>query len=61
MTRPDYFIGRLKTSTAPWQCRYCGAPVGYLGRFFAWVFGTRIHGCNFSNVRRTREGTDDPS
>lgn len=31
-------------------CPYCGAPVGYLGRLFAWLLGTRFHGCDFSNV-----------
>ena len=32
------------------QCPYCLAPVGYLGRFLAWIFGTQIHQCDFSNV-----------
>jgi len=22
-----------------WQCQSCGAPIGYLGRFFMWAFG----------------------
>lgn len=33
-------------------CPYCGKPVGYAGRFFAWIFGTRFHDCDFSNVRK---------
>jgi hypothetical protein len=35
-------------------CPYCGAPVGYLGRLFAWLFGVGFHGCDFSNVRQGR-------
>jgi hypothetical protein len=31
-------------------CPYCNKPVGYIGRALAWVFGTRIHGCDFSNT-----------
>jgi len=26
-------------------CPYCGKCVGWVGRIFALVFGTRIHGC----------------
>ncbi len=33
-----------------WCCCYCGEPVGYLGRFFAWLFGPEFHNCSRSNV-----------
>ncbi|MBZ9759469.1 hypothetical protein LB553_01020 [Mesorhizobium sp. CA8] len=31
-------------------CPYCNKHVGYVGRALAWFFGTRIHGCDFSNT-----------
>jgi hypothetical protein len=40
---------------ASWQCPYCGKGVGYIGRALAWFFGTRIHGCDFSNIVPPRE------
>jgi hypothetical protein len=33
------------------ECWYCGEPVGLVGRFFSWLFGTRTHGCNFQNIK----------
>ena len=33
-----------------WQCPYCLQPIGYLGRFFAWLFGARFHRCDESNI-----------
>lgn len=32
-----------------WQCPYCLQPVGILGNWFAVLFGTRFHGCDFDN------------
>lgn len=32
-------------------CRSCGAEVGYLGRFFAWLFGSGFHGCTGSQEK----------
>lgn len=31
-------------------CPYCLKPVGYVGRFYAWLFGAGIHQCDFLNV-----------
>jgi len=33
-------------------CPYCGKEVGWVGRALAVVFGTRFHGCDFSNVKK---------
>ena len=40
-------------------CPYCKAPVGYVGRFFAWALGAGFHGCNFSNVMHPQEYADE--
>ncbi len=32
-------------------CPYCCRQVGYIGLWLDWLFGTRRHGCDFSNVR----------
>lgn len=37
-------------------CPYCLKPVGYLGRLFAWLFGTKIHYCTSSNVLPPNDG-----
>lgn len=41
---------KLKLEYPAWCCPYCGAQVGYIGRFIAWLVGTGFHGCDFSNV-----------
>ena len=40
----------LKKQYPTYCCPYCGKEVGYIGRLFAWFFGTRIHHCSFENV-----------
>lgn len=40
------------TKLPAWCCPYCGEPVGYLGRAWAWLFGTRVHGCDFNIFKR---------
>lgn len=40
----------LKRNVPNYCCPYCTKPVGYLGRGLAWLFGTKIHRCDFSNV-----------
>jgi hypothetical protein len=41
-------------------CPYCGKVVGYTGRILAYLFGTRIHRCNFSNVKPVEEIEVEP-
>jgi hypothetical protein len=41
---------KFKRQTPPYCCPYCAEPVGYLGRFFGFIFGLAFHGCTFSNV-----------
>lgn len=41
-----------------WCCPYCGKPVGYLGRFWAWLVGVGIHDCDFSVYKRKHGMTD---
>lgn len=41
---------RFKREYPNFYCPYCGEPVGYFGNWLAKIFGTRIHGCDFSNV-----------
>lgn len=36
-------------------CPFCKKPVGYVGRVLAWFFGTKIHGCDFTNVMSAYE------
>lgn len=45
----------IRDAVPGYCCPFCKEPVGYVGRFFAWVFGTRFHGCNFSNVMHPQE------
>lgn len=26
-----------------WRCQTCGAYIGWVGRFFLWLFGTELH------------------
>lgn len=40
---------RLVHRYQSWRCPFCGKSVGWIGRAFAWLFGTQIHGCDFSN------------
>jgi hypothetical protein len=40
----------LKHEVPGHLCPYCLKPVGYLGRFFSWLFGAGIHKCDFLNV-----------
>ncbi len=49
----------LKYRVPPHCCPYCRKEVGYLGRIFAWLFGTQFHGCDFSNVSRPWERNRD--
>lgn len=50
-----------------WICPYCGKPVGYLGRAWAWLVGVRVHGCDFSlykarhGIRSSNKETPDAS
>lgn len=46
---------KLKHNHPGYCCPYCLKPVGYVGRFFAWFFGTRFHNCDFSNVAKPWE------
>lgn len=41
-------------------CPYCGKVVGYTGRILAYLFGTRIHRCTFSNVKTQEEVEIEP-
>lgn len=43
---------RLKQQPPGYCCPFCAEPVGYVGRFFAWVFGGGFHGCDYSNVAK---------
>jgi hypothetical protein len=40
----------LKHYPYPGECPYCLKNVGYIGRLLAGLFGTGLHGCDFSNV-----------
>lgn len=44
----------LKQQPQHWQCPYCLAPVGIIGNWLAWFFGTNFHGCDFRNVKSPR-------
>lgn len=45
----------IQTTALPaWCCPYCGKPVGYLGRAWAWIVGVGIHGCDFALLNRAR-------
>jgi hypothetical protein len=46
---------KMRQPMPKWRCRFCGAPVGILGNWLAYWFGTRSHGCDFSNVIHPRE------
>ena len=50
----DYQL-RYRRQYAGHCCPYCGECVGYIGRFLGWLFGVRIHGCTFGNVKRPGE------
>ena len=39
----------LRNKPALGECPYCLKPVGVLGNWFAYLFGTGFHNCNFSN------------
>lgn len=41
---------RFKRQYPSWCCRYCGKPVGWIGRAIAWLVGTGFHDCDFSNT-----------
>lgn len=36
-------------------CPYCLKPVGVIGNWLAWLFGTGIHDCDFRNVKGPHE------
>ena len=40
----------LKREPEFWECPYCVKPVGLIGNWLSWWFGTRIHKCNWANV-----------
>lgn len=42
---------KLIATPKKWQCPYCLQPVGILGNWIAVLFGTRFHGCEFSNTK----------
>jgi len=41
-------------------CPYCGKVVGYIGRILAYLFGTKIHRCNCSNIKPIEEIEIEP-
>jgi hypothetical protein len=40
----------LKIEPHVGACPYCLKSVGIIGNWLARLFGTQMHGCNFSNV-----------
>ncbi len=50
--RCEAATGPERARTLPgWCCPYCGEPVGYLGRFWAYLVGVGIHGCDFKLLK----------
>lgn len=46
---------RFRRQYPGYCCPYCGECVGYIGRALDWLFGVRMHGCTFSNVKQPGE------
>lgn len=41
----------------PWRCQLCGAPIGYIGRFFQRMFGCRwLYDCEPETPSDERDG-----
>lgn len=41
----------LKVEVDVGECPFCVKPVGILGNWFAIIFGTEFHNCDYSNVQ----------
>jgi len=47
----------LKAEPYHWECPFCLKPVGDVGRFFAFICGSELHGCDGSNIAERQPRT----